>query len=366
MALTALVEEISNHTEDEVDASLLLRDYVPESQLVVPVTEVTRARYAAIDAHNHLRTPSEDATEPSDVPARLVAKMDEHNLRAVVDLDGFVSGRLERALHDYKGAYPGRFAVLAQLDWAACREPGWPDALVGQIEAAIAVGADGLKIGKSLGLELRDEHSRLIAIDDLRLSDLWEVVAEAGLPVLIHVADPVAFFRPLDNRNERRDELSAYPQWSFSGTQYPPFERLMEQLIALVERHPRTIFQMAHVGGYAENLGFVGERLLRPHPNVYVDISERIAELGRQPYSARRFFLEFQDRILFGSDRPPTGPWYPYYFRFLETWDEYFPHGPEQPPRQGRWNIYGIGLPDAVLAKVYCANAERLYPSLRG
>jgi len=347
---------------------LRLQDYVPQSQLVVPEHEVTRAKYPAIDAHLHLSLLGEQDENPEyriSSPEQLFAKLEQHNIRAVVDLDGYYRGRLERALTQYKSAHPGKVAVLVQLDWHVMDNHSWPDKLVKQLETALALGADGIKISKSLGLDIRDETGRLIPVDDPRLDALWETAARAGAPVLMHVADPVAFFSPVDHTNERWDELCSRPDWSWYGPSYPSFRELIDQLLNLLDRHRNTTFQLAHVGCYAENLAFVAKHILDPHPNVYTDISERIAELGRQPYTARKFMIEYQDRLLFGTDRPPLGPWYPYYFRFLETCDEYFPHGPEKPPRQGRWNIYGIGLPDEVLRKLYFENAERLYPTLR-
>lgn len=345
---------------------LPLSQFAPQSQLVLDEHHPERARFPAIDAHTHLALHGEEASDPAwsfRSPQQLIDMMDRRNVKALVDLDGS-AGRLPKVLSQYKEAYPGRLAVLALLDWSICSRPGWPKALAKQLSEALALGADGLKISKSLGLRHRDEQGRLIPVDDPRLSDLWAVAAEAGATVLIHTADPVAFFTPLDRFNERWDELHLRPEWSWYGPDYPPFEALMDQLLGLVGDNPHTVFQVAHVGGYAENLGWVGEQLLRPHPNVYVDISERVAELGRQPHAARRFLIEFQDRIVFGTDRPPLGPWYPYYFRFLETLDDYFPHGPEVPPRQGRWNIHGVGLPDDVLRKLYHDNALRFYPSL--
>ncbi|MHB0878610.1 MAG: amidohydrolase family protein [Anaerolineae bacterium] len=351
-----------------MSSTLPLEQFVPHSQLVVPEHEVLRARFAAIDAHVHLHGHGERSRNPEwriDSAARLFERLDERNVRAVVDLDGYVDSRLPRAIETYKGAYPGRAAILAAPDWSRCQQPGWPEALAAQFRHAVGLGADGLKVPKDLGLVYRDERDALLRLDDRRLDALWAAVGEAGMPVLIHVADPVAFFTPVDRHNERWDELASRPEWSWYRPGLPTFAELIDQLIAIIERHPGTTFQMAHVGCYAENLQFVAERILKPYANAYTDISERIAELGRQPYSARRFIIENQDRILFGSDRPLLGPWHPFYFRFLETWDEYFPHGPEEPPRQGRWNIHGIGLPDDVLAKVYYQNAERLYPSLR-
>jgi len=340
---------------------LLVEDFLPQSQLVVPEHHVPRAKFPAIDAHNHLgQWGGRWAVE--DVEA-LIERMDRCNIKAIVNLDGGTGDQLKRNLERYKEPYPDRFAVLMTPDWTLCARPGWEEELPRQLEEAISAGADGMKIFKELGLRIRDERGELLRVDDERLDPLWAKAGELGVPVLYHIADPVAFFTPLDRFNERWDELHQHPDWSFYHPQYPTFMELMEQQANLLTKHPEVTFQSAHVASYAENLQWVGQ-LLDAHPNLYVDISERIAELGRQPYTAREWFIKYQDRILFGTDRPPLGPWYEIYFRFLETFDEYFPHGPEQPPRQGRWNIYGVGLPDEVLEKIYHENAEKIYPHL--
>jgi predicted TIM-barrel fold metal-dependent hydrolase len=129
-----------------------------------------------------------------------------------------------------------------------------------------------------------------------------------------------------------------------------------------VRRHPRTIFYGAHVGNYAENLTWVAD-MLDECPNYYVDISERIPELGRQPRAARRFFIDYQDRILFGTDRPAIEEHVlPTWYRLLETADEYFEYSPDPLPRQGRWRVYGLDLPKDVLRKVYAENARAIIP----
>jgi predicted TIM-barrel fold metal-dependent hydrolase len=175
---------------------------------------------------------------------------------------------------------------------------------------------------------------------------------------LVHIADPVAFFDRLNPENERWEELQAHPDWQFPSPPYPPFSALVGALARLVARHPQTTFIGAHVGCYAENLGWVGA-LLDRCPNFYVDISARISELGRQPYTARRFFLQHADRILFGTDMGPDVAWYRRYYRFLESDDEYFPYGLGEIPGQGRWHIYGLFLPPDVLEKVYYLNAQQ-------
>jgi predicted TIM-barrel fold metal-dependent hydrolase len=235
----------------------------------------------------------------------------------------------------------------------------FPEWAAGRLRIQASWGAEGLKVWKGFGLHVRDPQGQLASVDDPRLDPIWETAAELGLPVVIHVADPVAFFQPLDAHNERWEELQAQPDWHFPSPPFPPFHTIVEALARLVERHPQTTFVGAHVGCYAENLAWVG-RVLERCANFYVDISARIAELGRQPYTARRFFLRYAGRILFGTDVGADLAAYRTYYRFLETADEYFAYDAEEVPGQGRWRIYGLYLPDEVLERVYFRNAERV------
>jgi predicted TIM-barrel fold metal-dependent hydrolase len=185
-----------------------------------------------------------------------------------------------------------------------------------------------------------------------------------GLPVLIHTADPAAFFLPIDETNERWEELHRRPEWSFHGPQFPSREALLAALLRVVARHPQTTFIAAHMANSAADLKAAGQ-WLDQHPNLYLDIASRISELGRQPYTARKFFLRYADRILFATDGPWPEERIVLYWRFLETWDEYFPYSEKEFPPQGFWNIYGLGLPDDVLKKVYQENAARLIPGVK-
>jgi len=210
-----------------------------------------------------------------------------------------------------------------------------------------------------------------VPVDDRRFDPMWEACAAAQLPVFIHVADPEAFFLPVDRFNERYDELGMHPDWSFHGRDFPSFRELLAARDRLYARHPRTQFVSLHVGHNAENLAAVSESLER-FPNMSVELGARIGELGRQPRNAQRFFDKYQDRILFGTDAVPLpeGGKYPQqvfndelyeiYFRFLETEDEYFDYAPAPIPPQGRWRISGLGLGDAILKKIYHDNAARL------
>ena len=204
--------------------------------------------------------------------------------------------------------------------------------------------------------------------DQRPVAELLDALDRAGVHKYINldggwgediIADPVAFFEPLDETNERWEELQAHPDWQFPSPPFPPFQALVDGLANIVARHPGTDFIGAHVGCYSENLQWVGA-LMQRCPNFYVDISARISELGRQPYSSRRFFIDHADQIMFGTDSGPRLDTYQTYYRFLETDDEYFNYAGERQPGQGRWAIYGVYLPDDVLHKVYFGNAERV------
>lgn len=212
-----------------------------------------------------------------------------------------------------------------------------------------------------ISLEYKDASGKYIRTDDPRLDVVYETAAELHMPILIHIADPAAFFKPADRYNERFEELNCHPDWQFGKPGQLSFEELMEMQDHMVERHPKTTFVIAHFGSYAENLGHVAQRMDR-YDNMYVDMAARVAELGRVPYSSKAFFEKYQDRIVFGTDCCPLDlGQHAIYYRFLETMDEYFPYQPEgELPGQGRWRIYGIGLSDEILRKVYYQNACRI------
>lgn len=342
-------------------APLLLSDFAPRSKLVVRTTAVARPRCAAIDAHNHLG-PEFGGNWIARPVEELVAVLDRCDIRQLVDLDGgWGEAVLDQHLAYCNERYPDRFLVFGGIDWSKWpeEENRFPDAAARRLEAQVRRGAQGLKVWKPLGLHVRDEKGLRVAVDDPRLDPIWARAAELDIPVLIHTADPVAFFDPIDRFNEQYEILQRHPEWAYPAGEFPPFAQLMDELDSLLGRHPRTTFVAAHVASFPENLGWVGATL-DAHPNFNIDIAARISELGRQPYTARDFFIRYQDRILFGTDVPPDPGYYAIYFRFLESRDEYFEYGTEEIPWLGRWRIYGLDLPADVLEKVYRRNAERV------
>lgn len=330
------------------EVTLPLGEFRPRSMLVTPVHDLAKPRFAAIDYHNHL-----DSVDPADA----LRVMDACGIEKIVNITMKTGDAALRMIDKFRSADPSRFATIGWMDWSELARPDFVPRTCDTLERLVERGAVGIKFWKDLGLTVRDGSGTLLRIDDERLAPIFDKAAELGIPVMFHTADPDAFFLPVDGHNERYEELAAHPDWSFYGSQYSKNE-LLNQRDRVIVRHPKTTFVAAHVAESGENLARAAQ-LLDRCPNAFLDISARASELGRQPYSARAFFLRYADRIVFGTDLLPEGSMYRLYFRFLETADEYFEY-PSHASRQGRWNICGLYLPDEVLRKVYRENALRL------
>jgi len=347
--------------KNETNHELLLRDYHPISQIVSPATVISMPKFPVIDCHNHLMEPFSDGWDKKPI-SQLLETLDAAGNKEFWDLDGgWGEDILKSHLDHFKSPAPDRFRIFGGIDWSKWVEHphNFGEWAASRVQGQARIGAEGLKIWKNFGLHVTDPQGKLVSIDDKRLDPIFDTAGERHLPVLMHIADPVAFFDPLNANNERWEELHAHPDWHFPSPPFPAFIQLLNDFKSRVTRHPKTIFIGAHVGCYSENLTWVG-RMLDECPNYYVDIAARISELGRQPISAKSFFEKYKDRILFGIDVGPLIQSYQTYFRFLETDDEYFNYSRFEIPSQGRWYIYGVHLPDEILKKVYFQNAERI------
>jgi len=342
-------------------------------------SKVPRSRYPVIDVHTHLSFRAKlvngvgigDSMDFLTTPEKTLPVMDRKNVRMMVNLTGGAGAGLEEAIEKFQRSHPGRFVTFTEPLWDRTNQPDYSKVQADAIERAKNAGARGLKVLKTLGLYLRENvtSGALIKIDDPRFDSMWAACGAFGIPVAIHVSDPEAFFLPTDRFNERFEELNNHPDWSFYGRDFPSNNELLEARNRVLARHPKTQFILLHVGNDAENLAYVSGCMDR-FANVTVELGARIGELGRQPRAARKFFDKYQDRILFGTDAVPNGTdtpqqifgdeLYEIYYRFLETEDEYFDYAPAPIPPQGRWRIYGLGLPDGILKKVYYQNAARL------
>lgn len=339
-----------------------LEDFRPRCEAVRKETRIEKPKYPVIDFHTHMGKLllGDDYAEKYDT-AEYVGELRKNGVVKAVNLDGFYGADIDK-VQAKQGEFADFFTDFMWIPFENYDEPDFEKKTERLIHESYEKGCRGIKLWKDISLHLRDREGKAIQTDDARFDVIYDTAAKLGIPVLMHIADPTAFFKPKSKYNERWDELNACPEWEFSDhSRYMSFQELMEMQEDTIRKHPDTTFVIAHVGSYAENLGWVGEQMDK-YPNMYVDIAARIAEMGRVPYSARRFFEKYQERILFGTDSTPlTLGYHRIYYRFLETEDEYFPyHLDSEEPGQGRWAIYGLCLEDEVLKKLYYENACRL------
>jgi len=349
LSFMVLLFQVSNGQNNKMD----FEKYDPVSTLVVPEHKLSRAKFPFIDVHNHQwNMGSQDL-------GGLITDMDKLNLKVMVNLSGGNGKGLQSMAKNVKDHYPNRFIIFANVEFNGVGKEGWTEAAVKQLEEDVGNGANGLKVFKNLGFSVKDVSGKRVTVDDPRLDPIWEKCADLKIPVLIHTADPKSFWDPLDEKNERWLELVTHPERKRGPDNPVPWEVLIEEQHRMFKKHPRTTFIAAHFGWYPNDLGHLGQ-LLDDMPNVNVEFGAVIAELGRQPRMARQFFEKYQDRIMFGKDSWAPEE-YATYFRVLETDDEYFPYHKKY---HAFWRMYGMGLPDEILKKVYYKNALRIIPNI--
>ncbi len=330
-----------------------IEEYSPRSTLIVPETKLKRSKYPFVDVHNHqFDMPIKDLS-------KLVEEMDSLNMGFMVNLSGFRGLYLEQSLKNIKENAPTRFGLFLNIDFEKLDDSNFAKEQVKLINKAVAQGVIGLKVYKSLGLTDKDKKGNRIAINDPRLDPIWKACGDQNIPVLIHSGEPSSFWDPKDKYNERWLELRQKPGRYRDPEKNPSFEEVLAEQHAVFKKHPNTTFINAHLGWMGNDLDRLGKHLDQ-YPNVMTEIGAVLAELGRQPKRARQFFIDYQDRILFGKDSYNVSEYYTY-FRVLETEDEYFEYYRK---RHAHWKIYGLSLPDSVLQKVYYKNALHLFPSI--
>ena len=339
------------------EAAPSILDYRPRSTLVAPTHVIKKAKYPAVDFHGH----PQGMLGSVESLARLGADLDSLNVRMMIVANNVSGDALKRTVATINAspAMKDRVRVLTGIDFQNVG-PGWAQRAVAQLEADVVAGAVGIgEIGKDFGQTIRKADGSRLALDDPELDPIWKAAARLKLPVFIHTGDPQEFYQKVDYNNERWLELSLFPGRRVSPDRHPNFEELMKERDNLFRRNPKTTFVAAHMGWHANDLGRLG-KMMTEMPNVYVDVGAVLYDIGRQPRASHDFFVKFQDRILFGKDAYQPEE-YPYYWRVFETSDDYFDYYRHY---HAFWKLYGIGLPDEVLKKVYYKNALTITPRL--
>jgi len=342
-----------------------IEEYSPKSSLVVEENPRNSAKFPFVDVHSHQwKMPVMDFTN-------LIAEMDSLNMGYMINLSGsgFATFAGNQNLMDIslteslenikKQGVSNRFGVFVNIDFNKIDDPDFGTNNVEIIKDAVKQGVIGLKVYKNLGLNLKDNSGERVKVDDKRLNPIWEICGELNIPVLIHSGEPSPFFDPIDKHNERWLHARQKPQSFRNSDEYPSFDEVMQEQYNMFKNNPNTTFINAHLGWYGNDLDKMSAQL-DDLTNVYTEIGAVIAELGRQPIRARRFFIEHQDRVLFGKDTYKKSE-FDVYFRILETSDEYFDYYRK---RHAHWKMYGLNLPDSILKKLYYKNARKLFPSI--
>jgi predicted TIM-barrel fold metal-dependent hydrolase len=339
---------------DALDVKIDFESYDPPSTLVVPENPVNAAKFPFVDVHSHHWRMAEQNLD------ELIAEMDAMNMQVIVNLSGRGGERLKAMTDNIKKyGHEDRIIVFTNIELRSIDDPTWAENTVKQLQYDYDNGARGLKIYKSQGMTNQDSSGNRIRINDPRIDPVWELCGELGIPVLIHSADPKPFWMPHDSLNERWLELKLRPGRKRSDDNPASWETIIGEAHDLFRRHSNTTFINAHMGWFPNNLEKLGT-LLDEIPNMYVEIGAVIAELGRQPRNAAKFFEKYQDRVLFGKDSYQPGE-YPTYFRVLESDDEYFPYYKRY---HAFWKMYGLDLSDEILEKLYYKNALKVIPGL--
>ena len=342
-----------------------IEEYSPKSSLVVAENPRDRAKFPFVDVHSHQwKMPVMDFTN-------LVAEMDSLNMGYMINLSGsgFATFAGNQDLMDLslteslenikKQGVSNRFGVFVNVDFNKIDDADFGTNNVEIIKDAVKQGVIGLKVYKNLGLNLKDNSGSRVKVDDKRLNPIWQICGELNIPVLIHSGEPSPFFDPIDKHNERWLHARQKPASFRPASEYPSFDVVMQEQYNMFKNNPNTTFINAHLGWYGNDLDKMSAQL-DELSNVYTEIGAVIAELGRQPIRARRFFVEHQDRVLFGKDTYKKSE-FNVYFRILETSDEYFDYYRK---RHAHWKMYGLNLPDSILKKLYYKNARKLFPNI--
>jgi predicted TIM-barrel fold metal-dependent hydrolase len=354
---------------------LLLKDYRPESIYRVPKTEVKKAKYPVIDVHNHGARPPQQVDD-------MVKLMDAAGVEKTVILNGAPTPERFTELQQPYVKYPGRFDLWCGWDLAGHDQPGFGPNAIKSLDECHRLGAVGIgeimdkgwgfgggggrgaRAGRAAGAGASTGSATPrpagMHIDDARMDPIIDRCRQLGMPISIHVSDPIWSYQPMDRTNDGL--MNAYT-WRIDDKQpgILGHNELIEGLERAVSRHPKTIFIACHFMNLDYDLARLGQIFDR-NPNFYADLGARFAELAPIPRFVAQFIQKHQDRVLYGTDWTYHERVFSTTFRILESLDEHFY---DHELFNYHWPLYGFGLPNDVLKKVYADNARKVFQRAR-
>ena len=331
--------------------NILLKDYRPVSVFKIPVSHIERAAYPIIDAHTH------DYARTDAKIKDWIKTMDACGIEKSVVLTQ-TSGPGFDSIFALYSKYPGRFEVWCGFDYTGYDKPGYGPAAVKELERCFKLGAKGVgeEGDKGMGMEFNDPVQAWgMHFDDPRMKPLFAKCAELGMPINIHVADPIWMYEKMDSTN---DGLMNAHTWRIDLTKpgIIGFDALIQTLENVIRDNPKNTFIACHFANLNHELEKLGV-LFDKYPNFYADISARYAESAPVPKYTRAFYEKYQDRLLYGTDMSFDVSMYRTTFRILESNDEHFY---ETELFGYHWALNGFGLPKTILKKIYHDNAARI------
>lgn len=329
---------------------LYLRDFKPRAIHKVKVTEVERAKFPIIDVHSHPY--ASDAAEIDE----WVKTMDAIGVERTIVLTAAVGARFDSLVEQYS-RYPDRFELWCGIDFRNSDEPGWSARAVAELERCYKMGARGIGEihDKGTGLRSRDLISDGLRVDDPKMQPIYAKCAELGIPLNIHMAEPIWMYEPMDATNDGL--MNAY-KWRIDLTTPGILDHgeLIDGFGKAVAANPQTTFIACHLLNCSHDLSILGN-LLDKYPNLYADNSARYSETAAIPRHVKAFMERYQDRLLYGTDMGMSPHMYKVTLRILETLDEHFY---ESDMFSYHWPLYGFGLSEEALEKLYSGNARKI------
>jgi predicted TIM-barrel fold metal-dependent hydrolase len=330
---------------------ILLKDYRPESVYNIQKTTISKAKYPVIDVHSHPYASSAEEIQ------EWIKTMDKRGIEKTLILT-YQTGKAFDSIYNIYSKYEGRFEIWCGFDYTGYKEKGWVKKAIKELERCFEIGAKGVgELGdKGLGLAYsKPNPAPGMHINDPRMQPLLQRCGELGMPVNIHVAEPIWMYEPIDIHN---DGLMNAEKWKIDRTN--PDILLHSELIGTLEeavaKNPGTTFIACHYANCSYDLNILGN-LFDKYKNLYADISARYAETSPVPRATGTFYKKYQDRLLYGTDMGMDGTMYETTFRILETEDEHFY---EHDLFGYHWPLNGLGLDDDTLKKVYSENARKI------